>query len=243
MPAAAICLVRHALVIGALSVGALACGGTPEGHPSPDTAQSVSDTASAEPGIAPGAGPSLPFVGVAIHDSASRWCAAFAADSLSPRETITIVFPDSASRILSLTARAQRRATPCATAFPQLQLAEDAVYDLTVIDAAETGDAAPVAMAVVSDVRWNRGTDGVARADLDGDGIPEEARVCRAHEGQYFTLWKRDAADSALRPVWGRYFDWGAFVDANCRPGEGEEALSHLPQPDEARWPHEVANG
>ncbi len=236
-------IVRHVLAAAGLSLGAIACGGAPEGHPPADTGQGVSDTAPREAAETSSGARSLPFIGVAIHDSASLWCVGLATDSLAPREPITIVFPDSASSVLSLRARAQRRATPCATAFPQLQLAEDAFYDLTVVDTTGASSAASVAIAVVSEARWNRGTDGIARADLDGDGTPEEARVCRAHEGQYFTLWKRAAGDSAARSVWGRYFDWGAFVDANCRPGEGEEALSHQPAPGDAGRAELAARG
>jgi hypothetical protein len=188
--------------------------------------------------------PALPWIGVAIHDTANRWCVALAHDSLPEKRAVTIVFPDSGSEVLSLSGRiVARRATPCATAFPQLQLAEDATYDLTVVDAPATGDPASVAIAVVSDARWSRGADGIARADLDGDGRPEEARVCRAHEGEYFSLWRLPAADSTRRSVWGRYFDWGAFVDANCAPGEGEETLSLRSAPDERGSAGSTASG
>ena len=236
-------VVRRSTVLAWIAFGATACGGAPGDDARPDTAQPVVDSTPADAGAARDAAPGLPHMGVAIHGKGNRWCVALAADSIAPRETVTIVFPESASSVVSLSARAERRATPCETAFPQLQLAEDAVYDLTVIDTAPVRNAAPVAMAVLSGARWSRGSDGIARADLDGDGSPEEARACRAHEGEYFTLWKRAAGDSAARSVWGRYFDWGAFVDANCAPGEGEEALSYRPPPDEAHPAGTAANG
>lgn len=227
-------MVRPALVLALMSFGATGCGRAPEDDASRDTAQRVVDSASGDVATLRNAGPTLPHAGVAIHDAGNRWCVALAADSVAPRETVTIVFPDSTSSLLSVATRAVRRATPCATAFPQLQLAEEAIYDLTIIDTTSTRDAAAVALAVVSSARWTRGPDGIARADLDGDGIPEEARVCRADEGEYFTLWRRSAPDSTVRSVWGRYFDWGALVDADCAPGEGEEALSYVPPPDDA---------
>ena len=236
-------VVRQAIVPAAIAIATIGCAGTENDQPPPESARAVADTASREGATARDSGTTLPPVGVAIHDKAGRWCVALGIDSLSPKETVTIVFPDSASAIVSLSARATRRATPCATAFPQLQLVEDAVYDLTVLDTAGAGDVAPVAIAVVSGARWSRGADGAVRADLDGDGNPEEARVCRAHEGEYFTLWSRPARDSIARSVWGRYFDWGAFVDANCAPGEGEEALSYRTMPDERAGAEQAAHG
>ena len=237
-------VVRHGLVMACLILGVSGCDGAPEQAPASDSARTSGDASLPDSGASAGSMPTLPWIGVAIHDTANRWCVALAHDSLPEREVVTIVFPDSASGVLSLSGRiVARRATPCATAFPQLQLAEDATYDLTVVDTVALGDAASVAIAVVSDVRWSRGADGVARADLDRDGLLEEARACRAHEGQYFSLWRRPAADSAPRSVWGRYFDWGAFVDANCAPGHGEETLSWQPAPDDGRPAARAARG
>ena len=234
-------VVRQVIVLACVAVGAPACSGEPEQASTSGSPRTASDTSHPDRG-SPNA--ALPWIGVAIHDTAARWCVALAHDSLPERQAVTIVFPDSGSPVHSLRGRiVARRATPCETAFPQLQLAEDATYDLTVIDTLPTGDAAPVAIAIVSEARWTRGADGIARADLDGDGRSEEARVCRAHEGQYFSLWRRSAADSTRRSVWGRYFDWGAFVDANCAPGEGEATLSWKPLPDEAGSARAAARG
>ena len=237
-------VVRRSVALACVALGISGCGGSPGDLPAPDTSRVASDTTATHSQRAPAAMPELPWIGVAIHDAGNRWCVALAADSLPEREPVTIVFPDSGSDVLTLKARVlARRATPCPTAFPQVQLVEDATYDLTVADTLAVGDPASVAIAVVSGTRWSRGADGVARADLDGDGRLEEARVCRAHEGEYFSLWQRPAADSAARPVWGRYFDWGAFVDANCAPGHGEETLSWRPAPDESDPAGSAAGG
>jgi hypothetical protein len=69
-----------------------------------------------------------------------------------------------------------------------------------------------VTLAVASEATWIRGSDGVTRADLNGDGNAEEAKVCAVGEGQLFSLW------SGGKRVWKGYFDWGALVDETCPP-------------------------
>lgn len=222
-------VVRHSLAISSMMLGVPGCREAPRNEAAPPPGSAVVDTARiAEATVAE----KLPPLGIAIPDSLDRWCAALAADSLAVGTRVTLVFPDSGSAVLDRRGRVVvRRATPCATAFPQLGLAEDATYELIVDDTAGLGAAWSVAMVAASEAPWSRGTDGVARADLDGDGTPEEARKCREGEGEHFTLWSRPAG-AASRRVWKRYFDWGAFVDADCAPGEADDALPVAAPPD-----------
>lgn len=76
-----------------------------------------------------------------------------------------------------------------------------------------------VALIVGGQEPWVRGADSVVRADLDGDGRPEEARRCTADEGEYLTLWSRRGNGVPVRR-WLEYYDWGAFTDPTCRPEE-----------------------
>lgn len=155
-------------------------------------------------------------------DTNQRWCAAFA-DSLRPGDQVTIVLVEKA-QIPAWRARVVvRRTHPCETAFGQPALSELMAYDLSIVDSLRPdGESTPMAtLAVAGTAAWHRGGDGIVRADLDGDARPEEAHVCRAGEGEHFTLWSTDA-DRGRRRVWHGYFDWGAFVDANCRPDEIE---------------------
>lgn len=227
-------VVRHALVISSMTLGVPGCREAPRPEASARPGSPGVDTSRSHPGTATTTAGRIPPMGIAIPDSLDRWCAALDADSLAGGTQVTLVFPDSASAVLSRRARIlTRRATACDTAFPQFGVAEDATYELRVGDTTGLGAAWSVAMVAVSEVPWTRAADGVARADLDGDGTPEEARKCRAGEGEHFTLWSRSAG-AAPRRVWQRYFDWGAFVDANCAPGEIDGAVPEPPLPDES---------
>lgn len=154
-------------------------------------------------------------------DTAGHWCVAFAADSLRPGERVTIVFPDSANRTVGLRGRLLgRRATPCWAAFPQQSLTDYATYDVSITDPIlpSASGSSGVALALVSDVPWRRAADGVARADLDGDGKLEEASACAVDEGERFSLYSRDPVSDVRRSVWQGYYDWGALVDVTCTP-------------------------
>jgi hypothetical protein len=166
----------------------------------------------------------LPPTGLAFIDTAGKWCATFATDSLPPAERMMIVFPDSGSTVPALRARLlARRSSPCAAAFPQQSLADLAAYDVQILDSLPSNAERPgsVGVAVLSDVVWKRGPDGVVRADLDRDGHPEEVSACAIGEGQSFTLWSRDSA-GVRQKLWRGYFDWGALVDETCAAGEAE---------------------
>jgi hypothetical protein len=92
-------------------------------------------------------------------------------------------------------------------------------YDLTLADSSGRGHASGVGLAVVSAARWSRDTDGRVVADLDGDRRAEEARRCTAGEGEHFTVWST-APDGQRTRRAHEYFDWGAFTEPRCAPGE-----------------------
>lgn len=82
-----------------------------------------------------------------------------------------------------------------------------------------------IALAVASAVRWERDQAGVVHADLDNDGAREEARRCLKGEGEHLTIWSPGPGGARVRR-WHEYFDWGAFVDPTCQPGEDSEGAS-----------------
>jgi hypothetical protein len=132
---------------------------------------------------------------------------------------VTLVFPDRSAPAVSRAARvARRRPAPCHSEFPQLSLEELPAYDLAGVGPVPEGTPS-VALVVGGEAAWQRGRDGGARADLDGDGLLEEARVCAADEGQHFTLWTIGRG-GVPRRRWHGYYDWGALVDETCGPGE-----------------------
>lgn len=161
---------------------------------------------------------SLPPVGIATRDTAGGWCAAIAADGLAPGASVTLVFAAATAPVVARAGRiTRRRPGPCPAEFAQGSLEGLPAYDVAA-DPDEEG--VPwVALLVASDAPWSRGPRGEARSDLDADGLPEEARVCTADEGEHFTLWSLDPAGGARRR-WHGYYDWGALVDPTCRPGE-----------------------
>lgn len=166
----------------------------------------------------PDAGAALPAVGIAVRDGEGGWCASVA-DPLDVGAGVTLVFPDSGSPAVTRAARVtRRRPDPCPSEFPQLSLEGLPAYDV-VADGPAAEGMRSVALLVAGAVPWRRDPDGAARADLDGDGRAEEARVCAADEGEHFTLWTTDR-DGVPRRRWHGYYDWGAIVDPTCRPGE-----------------------
>jgi hypothetical protein len=72
---------------------------------------------------------------------------------------------------------------------------------------------------VARDATWTPAADGRLRADLDADGVPEEAHRCAADEGEHFTVWSVHP-DGRRERRWHEYFDWGAFTDPTCAPGD-----------------------
>jgi hypothetical protein len=162
---------------------------------------------------------SLPPVGIAVRDTAGGWCASIAAGGLAQGASVTLVFADPTAPEVARGARiTRRRDRPCPAEFAQGSLEALPAYDVAPDQL--DGEGAPwVALIVASDAPWGRGPRGEARADLDGDGALEEARVCAADEGEHFTVWTLDPA-AAPRRRWHGYYDWGAMVDPTCRPGE-----------------------
>ena len=158
-------------------------------------------------------------VGIAVQDTTGSWCGMFPPDSagsLTVGRAVAIVFADSAGSVLSARLAARRR-EPC-----HAEVAQSRWYDYVAHDLESRPDSADtpiVGLAVVSPAAWVRGTDGVMRADVFGDGVPDDVRRCRADEGHHFTLW--DVRRDGTRARGGHeYFDWGALVDPTCKAGE-----------------------
>lgn len=109
----------------------------------------------------------------------------------------------------------------CPAAFPQLRWAGYVAYHLEQTDsvAADAGGVPTVGLVVVSETPWVRGSDGVLRSDVDGDGKLEEVRRCAAGEGEHFTLWTVEPEGGRVRR-WHEYYDWGGMTDPTCGPGE-----------------------
>lgn len=170
----------------------------------------------------------FPAVGVAVLDSA-RWCAAFPdgedSAALAPGEAVAIVYTRGAAVPARMARVRHLRSTPCPTAFGQPRWEGYAAYDLELTDSLplDAASAPTAALVVASAARWTRGGNGRARADLDGDGVPEEARSCTADEGEHFTIWSVSAPPSRRRRA-HEYFDWGALTEPTCGPGERGES-------------------
>jgi len=191
-----------------------------------DEAARVAESAASRVSAAPVAPPAFPPVGVAVMDSAVAWCAEFPAmtPALKKGARVTLVFAAPVHVPRASATVAHRRDTMCHTEFSQPRWADYVAYDLALADSARpaTDDFPSATLVVASDAGWTRGPDGVVRSDLDGDGVPEEARVCRADEGEHFTLWSV-TPDGRRRLRAHEYFDWGALVDRTCGPEELSE--------------------
>ena len=166
----------------------------------------------------------LPPTGLAVSDSVGAWCAEFVADStepaVKPGRYVTIVFagtaavPSGGARVGAL------HPGECPAAFPQPRWIEYVAYRLELIDSLPPNGLPSVALVVASEAPWTRGADGVVRADVDGDGQPEEVRRCTADEGEHFTVWSFPPGGGRVRR-WHEYYDWGGLTDPTCQPGEG----------------------
>jgi hypothetical protein len=174
----------------------------------------------------------LPRIGLAVVDSERVWCAEFLTDSAAPAlesgQRVTIVFAGSAPAPTPRARVAGPHPGQCPAAFPQPRWIDYLAYRLELIDtpAADSSDTPIVGLVIASEGPWARGPDGVMRADLDGDGILEEARRCTADEGEHFTVWSARSGGGRVRR-WHEYYDWGGLTDPTCQPGEdgGEPSL------------------
>ena len=179
---------------------------------------------SCRPRVEAGQRRALPRIGLAVSDSARAWCAAFITDStqpgVQPGQRASIVFAGPAA-VTSLPVRVnQRLSGECPAAFPQPRWIDYVAYRVDPLGAASTATDLPtVALIVAGEAAWSRGTDGVPRSDIDGDGTLEEVRRCTADEGEHFTVWTK-GRDGASTRRWHEYYDWGGFTDPTCRPGE-----------------------
>jgi hypothetical protein len=191
----------------------------------------------------PAFGPLGVPVGVALVEyrgsGIDRWCASFEEGELAVGDTVTLVWPDSGTdaQAVKVTEVRATRAGRC----PRLpsdtaDAGEDGgrVYELGLAGAADARDstAAPdwvsaPAIAIRGDVRWGRAANGFYRADLDGDEIPEQARICTSREAAYLSLWTvidSAAADGPReRQRWRAYQSLGYDVEPSCTEREMDE--------------------
>lgn len=195
-----------------------ACSGSPGEQP----ASAAADSASRSLTNGTAAADTMPPVfGVAVSDTAGGWCAMFPRDSTNPiaaGRALSIVFGDSTAPLSAVVV--VRRTRECHAEFAQNRWFDYSGYDLALRTKVDTTKPLPMAgMAIASTARWSRGADGTARADLSADGRMEEVRRCAAGEGHHFTVWTT-GADGRRERVAHEYYDWGAFVDETCGPGE-----------------------
>jgi hypothetical protein len=144
-----------------------------------------------------------------------------AAPALKAGDPVTLVFPGDAP-VASLPGLVRGpHEGECPSAFAQPRWNDYEAFRIAPVDSVAGKDAMlpSVALIVASQEPWVRGADSVVRADLDGDGQPEEARRCTADEGEYLTLWSRRGDGAPVRR-WLEYYDWGAFTEPTCRPEE-----------------------
>jgi hypothetical protein len=197
----------------------------------------------------PLAGPvdSLPLTGIAVSDSLRAWCAEFVVDSAAPAlksgRRVAIVFAGPAT-VPALRARlGHPRPGECPAEFAQPRWIDYAAYSLELLDSVPDSTSLPsVALVVATEATWSRGADGVVRADLDGDGRPEEARRCTADEGEHFTVWSPRPGGGRVRR-WHEYYDWGGFTDPTCKPGEDGGEPTASPDTPASRRTHRLPAG
>ena len=172
--------------------------------------------------LAEAAHQTFPLVGVAVRDTAMRWCVALPPDSAPLQEggPVALVFATRETSTTWLARLGPARERRCHTEFAQPRWEGYRFHDLTVRDTS-AGPAQPwgIAMAVLSAAEWGQLGDGRVIADLDGDGAHEEALLCSADEGHHFTIWSVGTDGTRVRRA-HEYFDWGAGVERTCKPGE-----------------------
>jgi hypothetical protein len=168
----------------------------------------------------------LPPMGLAVMTDAG-WCAEFPGES-APSSTATAAGLQSLTLLLldgkdgaTRPARlGELRQAPCPTAFPQPRWEGYSAYRVESPSPAVTdARTSTLAIVIANQIAWSTETDGRLRADLDGDGLLEEAHRCAADEGEHFSVWTV-RADGSRERRWHEYVDWGAFTDPTCTPGD-----------------------
>ncbi len=184
-------------------------------------------------------------VGVALVDyrmrGPHRWCASFEDRTLAIGDTVTLVWPDSGADPVTVAVTEVRatRAGRCPRLPSDTADAEDpdlgTVYLLALPGAPDTPDSSAVltdwvtspGIAIGGNVAWTRGAAGFARADLDGDENPEQARLCTSQEGAWLSLWTvLDSANGGGPPEhrrWRTYQSLGYDVEPSCTEMETDD--------------------
>ncbi len=134
--------------------------------------------------------------------------------ALPPGTAIWLVQPDTPQSV----ARAVPGAGACT---PWPDAAERPLVPLRVLGGVL--DSMRLSIAIVAPAREPAVHDGIATADLDGDGVPERFRACASSEGVHLTI------GSGARLRWHRYFYLGYDVEPDC-----SDADIHDPAPDAA---------
>ena len=165
-----------------------------------------------------------------------RWCADFEEYELSVGDTVTLVWPDSATAPASVAITRVERSMPagCDQVLDpgRVAIAVDATsYELFLTSPTDSAAVAEMAMSPAIAVRgtapWTRGPDHFVRADLDGDESPEQARLCTSNEGVHLTLWTLVDSAAAGKPRahrrWHAYQPLGYDVEPSCTARETDD--------------------
>lgn len=150
-----------------------------------------------------------------------RWCAVLPDSTLADGGAIFLIWPDSKPAVAA--PGALRRWNPGACH----RLASDEPTGGYPIEFSARGrelsaQQMGIALAVASPTEWRVGADGVARADLDADGVLESATLCASTEGVHLNVWS--GAPLKGRRRWHRYVYLGQDLEPSCSDAETASA-------------------
>ena len=206
-----------------LAIALAGCGSRKEGaHEAPATtpASSADTAAAAAParaGVEAKAPAPGPFeyatrVGLAAWDRTSKLRAALPDSTLRSGDPVMLVWV--ANPPTWTEARVAAR-TAVAWSLGGGVPVEGPSYDLDLVG---QGEEVGMAFAIAGQVAGVRIEDGIARADLDGDGVAEAFTSCASSEGLHLSIWSGKPRQGT--PRWHRYVYLAYDLDPNCTDDE-----------------------
>jgi hypothetical protein len=146
-------------------------------------------------------------VGVAEVNVASYGCLAIANDTLQVGDSITLI--TSATPQTVIKAAIRKKLTLNCLKNPE---ARQGVTFYSFRAGSEPMDPSIAIVRLDGDVGIENGN---ARADLNGDGVPESFRSCTSREGFHLSVWEGEPLKS--QRLWHEYIYRGYGVEPTCR--------------------------
>ena len=164
-------------------------------------------------------------IGAAEMASATEMCLVIPNDTLAEGDKVAAIFADDPKSQSIINAVVEKKLDKCGRKNHDV-LSEVFYYSLKVVDGSydfesEYQELNPVAIAFVGNSQPANLKNGVASADLNGDGKSEQFRACTSNEGVHLTVWSGQPLKSKRQ--WHWYIDLSFDTVPSCTKKDYED--------------------